>query len=983
MPDILYRFGPFRMEIGERRLLRKDEIVPLPGKLFETLRILVENHNHLVRRSDLMQAVWPDSIVEGCNIDHNVSGLRKALGQLHGRVTYIETVPRQGYRFIAPVQVSRTSPPTTLTPEIPAVSCLVEREQHLLQLRVAFESAASGARQVVLISGESGIGKTTLVRAFADQIAGIHSAHIVRGDCQNLYGEGEPYMPFLEALGRLVRDDDGLYQDVLEKYAPSWLAQLPSLTRAQAPQSLRRAGLGVTAERMLREMADAIEFLTTERTLVLILEDLHWADHSTIDLVARIAQRTEPARLLVLTTYRPSEAKARSHPVYAIAQQLKLRTCCREIPLGYLTVDGFEKYLQARFGGVLSGAVAHRLHARTQGNPLFLTTVINSWIANRTLRNIDSVWSLSVDVEDLSFRVPDDLRQLIEQQVMELEADHQELIEAASAAGFRFCPAAICEALDRPAAEVESCAAAMARDGRFFAAAGAEEWPDGTVCESYQFRHSVYRDAVYERIPPGRRVRLHHQIGCRLEQGHRGNEDEIAAELAMHFREARDATRALRYLQRAAEQSLIRSAHHEAIGHLRSALGMLRRLPELSERARCERDLLALLAPALVITRGFADPEAERAFRRAYELSKQIDGSSVHFPVVFGLAVMLEVRGQYPKAQQLMERHLPEQERCGPYLLEARDLLACSRFHQGFFQDAFEQGEEGAKAYSPDRHSVISAALGEDPGIDCHTWAALSLWFLGYPDRALAQGRLAVSLARDPSRVYSLANAQAQLAILHQFRQEESATLEWAIQTMALAGQQGYTYRRAVGQVLRGWALARLGRLEEGTRALQEGMAGCAAAGAELDRPYHLALLAEAHLLAGRPAEAAAVLDLGLARASATPKFFYLAELYRLRGVAAMQSREEPEVAERWIVLALETAVTQAARSLELRAASTLAGLCTRFRRGDHGRQRLAGVYARFTEGFDTPDLLQAAKQMRSFPSRQDPNEAAITASSG
>ncbi len=967
MPNLIYRFGPFRIDIAERRLTRADELVPLRGKVFETLHVLVENHGRLVRKNVLMQAVWPDSVVEENNLDRNISAIRKALGKPPGGGKYIETIPRQGYRFVVAVRKENTLSAIPVPAAISApVNCLVERDEQLSQLRVAFECATSGTRQVVLITGEAGIGKTTLARTFVDQIAGAPSTHIVRGDCQNHYGEGEPYMPVLEALGRLARDDDGLCLRVLDKHAPSWLAQLPSVARKEQPLSSEPTSLGVTAERMLREMAEAIEFLTAEHTLVLILEDLHWADYSTIDLLARIAQRTEPARLLVLATYRPSDAKARSHPIHATAQQLKLRACCREIQLGFLTVGGFERYLQARFGDALPGDVVQRLHDRTQGNPLFLVTVINSWLANGSIRNMDAAWSLSVDVEDLSFRIPDDLRQFVEQQVLELDARDQEVLEAASVAGSQFCPAAIAQALDRHSSDLEAGAAALAKDGRFFVAAGTDEWPDGTVCESYRFRHSVYREAVYERVPAGRRARLHRLIGSRLEQGYRGHEDAIAAELAMHFREARDAQRALHYLQRAAEHSLIQSAHREAIGHLSSALGMLRRLPELGERARRERDLLALLAPALVITKGFADPEAEQTFRRAYELSTQLDGPSAHFPVVFGLAVMLEIRGQYPKAQKLMELHLPDQSGCDGFPLEARDLLACSRFHQGFFKDSLEHGEKGAEAYSPDRHSVISAALGEDPGIDCHTWAALSLWFLGHPDRALAECRLAVSLANEPSRLYSLANAKSQLATLHQLRQEEAATLDWANQTIALASQQGYPYRCAVGQVLRGWAMARLGEWDEGTRNLQEGMNRCSAVGAEIDRPYHLALLAEAHLLAGRPAEAAAALDLGLECASSTPRFFYIAELYRLRGIAAIRCRQSLDTAEGWLRRAIDVAASQAALSLELRAAMSLADLRRQDGRGDSITGQLAEVFARFSEGFETDDLRRAARHVRS-----------------
>jgi adenylate cyclase len=269
--------------------------------------------------------------------------------------------------------------------------------------------------------------------------------------------------------------------------------------------------------------------------------------------------------------------------------------------------------------------------------------------------------------------------------------------------------------------------------------------------------------------------------------------------------------------------------------------------------------------------------------------------------------------------------------------------------------------------------------LGEDPGIDCHAWAALSLWFLGYPDRALAQARLAVSLAKDPSRSYSLATTQSQLAVLHQLRQEQTATLEWANETIALARQQGYAYRGAVAQVLRGWALARMGQHEEGTRVLQEGMNGCAAMGAELDRPYYLALLAESRLIAGRPAEAAATLEDGLKLAAGTPNFFYTAELCRLRGIAAAQCREPVQIAERWLLRAIDVAASQGALSLELRAALSLAELAPPSAQQDVARARLTEILDRFTEGLDTPDLLQAVK----ISGKRLPSRRSLAAQSG
>jgi DNA-binding winged helix-turn-helix (wHTH) protein len=904
--DLVYRFGPFRLEVAERRLSCGDEVVSLRSKIFDTLRVLVENHHRLVRKRELMNAVWPDQIVAENNLDQNISAIRKLLGERGGGMKFLETIPRHGYRFIAPVEtvVAAVAPASFVAN---GSACLIEREEQLSMLETALAAADAGARQIIFITGEPGIGKTALVRAFAAKIEARRQISVTCGECQDHLGGGEPYLPVLEAFGRLARKDGGGCIDILKRHAPSWLTQLPSAVAVNPAPPM----LGVTAERMLREMAEAMEVLTASRPLVLILEDLHWADYSTIDLVARIAQRTEPARLVVICTYRASELRARAHPLEPMVHQLKVRGCCQEIALTVLTAGGVAEYVQARLGDLLPRELAARLHARTGGNPLFVTAVVNSWIANGSVRRTNADWILAAGSDNLSFRVPDDLRQLLERQFMDLDPVDQEIVEAASVAGMNFYPPALAYALERSSGETENRCAALSARARFLTAAGAEEWPDGTVCQCYQFLHNIHRDVVYDRIPAGKRASLHERIADRLELAYGDRSHEIAAQLAEHFTKARKAARAIHYRKLAAGRSLAGSAHQDAAAHLTAALEMIGRLPAGVERVRCEMEILSLLAPTLVAIRGFADPQAEYAFRRAYDLSAQLNDIGASCPVVFGLAVMLEVRGRYPDAQRLIERHFPEQKRSGTFLLEGRNLLACSRFHQGAFHDALEHGEMGARAWSPDRHSEFGAALAEDPGIDCRTWAALSLWFLGFPDRALAEGRLAVSLADDPSRLYSLASARTQLAMLHQLRQEENATLDGATQAVEIAARQGFPYRRAVALVMRGWALARLGQDAEGVRQLQEGIDGCDAAGAELDRPYHLALLAEAHLLAARPHEAAAALDAALAQASATTGFFYSAELYRLRGVVAAACGDGPEAAEDWASRALAGAREQ------------------------------------------------------------------------
>lgn len=963
----VYEFGPFVLEVGERRLFRNGAPVALTGKAFDTLAFLVQNHGRLVRKQDLYNALWPDAIVEESNLNYNVSIVRKALGEKNTSQQYIETVPRQGYRFVAAVRrreaQSHVVPPSVAasSPPEPELKLVVERQAELDRLRAALDRARTGSRQIVFVTGESGLGKTTLVNAFVHGVRKTNSAWIARGQCLEHRGEAEAYMPVLEALGRLCRQPDGrAVIEVLDRHAPSWLVQMPGLVGPEHMAQLRQRLIGQTRERMLREMVEALETLTAGHALIMVLEDLHWSDQSTLDLLSRIARGQDSARLIIIATYRPSDAKA-SSDLHALAQDLKLRASCESISLGFLSEDGISEYLKARFGSDFGNELSGLLLQRTEGNPLFVTALLNEWLTKGYIKRVGDAWQLTAELSQLTQSTPDSLREFIDQQIYNLPPEQRAVLEAASVAGNQFCPAAIAAALDKPLAEAESTCESMAEAGRFFSRSASIEWPDGTLCEGYQLVHSLYAEVIYERLPAGRRVRLHQQIGLLLEQVYRERTGEIAAELAMHFRNARDARRALKYLILAAEQALGRSAPREAILHLDGALSLLPRLPDLDDRNAMELEIQTMRAPALVATRGYADSEAEAAYRRAYELSK-VARSEMRFPIVFALATMLELRGEYPASQALMEEHLPQQVKSDGFVLEARDLLACSTYHQGAFNAALKHAAEGMEAYYAEHHSPLMGCFGENPGIGCYTWAALASWFLGFPDQALAKARKAVELAEKPDLLYTLANTQAQLAIVHQLRCEVEDALAWAESTIELATRQGFGYRVAIGQALRGWAWARQGMMDEGLAELQSGLNGCRTMGAELDRPYFLGLLAETLLSANDSEVALKALDEATDQVTRSRSFFYEAELLRLRAKCLLSGNGKREQeAESCLRRSLEIARRQQSKSLELRSALDLARLLVS--RGDTAEAvaLVRPVYDWFSEGLDTSDLKSAA----------------------
>jgi tetratricopeptide (TPR) repeat protein len=896
--------------------------------------------------------------------------LRKTLGEPATGQKYVETVPGRGYRFVAEVrEIQRREPGPWHKSHVQATKppfALVQRRNELQRLDQCLERAMSGTRQVVFISGEAGIGKTTLADAFAEHARGGTTLWYGCGQCLDQRGPGEAYMPVLEALSRMCRGAAGEdLIDFLARCAPTWLVQMPWLLSSNRLEGLQRAVLGATRDRMLREMVESVEILTTGKPMVLVLEDLHWADYSTVDLIARLAHRHEQARLLIIGTYRPSDASFREHPVRATIHELQARGLCHELRLHFLDEDGVEEYLSSRFDGEkVPVGLARILHRRTEGNPLFLTKVVEHWLP---------LGLLEKPPEQLSLDVPETLRELVDRQLAVLNPGEQATLEAASVVGREFTAAAVSGAVEQTEEEVEGACDALARQGVFLNPCGRTNWPDGTVSARYMFVHDLYRETLYGRIPPRRRARLHVGIGARLETGYGVQARAMAAELAVHFVEGNDVPRAVLYLRHAAEQALARSAHREAVELLQQALHLVECLPESAERDGHELAVQATFAPALMAIQGWGSPEAQSAYQRAKDLAVQLDDPARHAAVLVGLATVFESRADYRKSQVLLEEFLGKfvDSRPESLLVESHTLLACSLFHQGAFDKSVEHAKHAVKLYQPGGSYPFLAASGADPAIGAEDWAALSLWFLGYPDRALAKAQEV--LRRVENHVFTLALAQNQAAVVHVLRREPVAVAELAGAAIEVAAKNGFPYWVAVGNILHGWASAMQGETGDGIAEIQRGLVGCRATRVEMDRPFYLALLAEAHIRDGQPNEAESTLDEAFAMVHNSRTFFYEAELYRLRGNVLMQAGAESlQDVNTCLQQALEAARRYGTLSLELRAAVSLARLWRNQGKHREARDLLSEVYGRFTEGLSTTELSEARAILQEMGAEQE-----------
>jgi len=335
-------FPPFRLDTAKVCLWRRnagadDEYISLAPKAFAVLKYLVEHAGQVVSQNELLDALWPDTFVQPEVLKTHILGVRSKLGDSAKNPRFIETLPGQGYRFIA--RVSDPPAEAKLTPELPSRK-LVGRNAALAELRNCLERSLQDHRAIVFVTGEAGIGKTALADEFLRRAAvDFRGVRMARGQCVEGFGSKEAYYPMLEALGRLCADSGGdTVVQTLAARAPTWLVQFPALVKREQRETLQREIVGATRERMLREIGEALETIASDRPLLLVLEDLHWADPSTVDLISALARRRAPAKLMLIGTYRPVEVTLAENPLKVVKQDLLVHQLCREIALEPLRV---------------------------------------------------------------------------------------------------------------------------------------------------------------------------------------------------------------------------------------------------------------------------------------------------------------------------------------------------------------------------------------------------------------------------------------------------------------------------------------------------------------------------------------------------------------------------------------------------------------------------------------------------------------------
>lgn len=955
-----WRFGPFEVDLQEQRLWGAGQVVPVTRKALALLASLIARPGKLVTKGELFATVWAGTAVTDSALSRVVRELRVALGDDALSPTYIETAHGLGFRFIA--SVSAIESPTEVLPVgTPLPSHLVGREREMQVLGRALDAASTRLRQVVFVTGDPGIGKTSLVEAFLGRQAAAAGACVARGACIEQYGTGEAYLPILGALEDLARQRGAeALREALTRYAPTWLAQLPWLAHGADPMLLQRTLASASAQRMVREIAQLFEVLALERPLVLWLEDLHWSDPSSLDVLSFLARRPEPSHLLVIGSYRPADAPDEA-PLARLANDLTLRRACTQLPLEPLGADSIASYLRSRFptsSGPEIDELAAFMYRHTDGNPLFTVSVVDDLVRRGDLAEDGDGGVTRRPIAELDAGMPDSLRQLIYGQFDRLDAADGRVVEAAAVAGFEFSSAAVAAALQRDVGDVDECCTRLAEGRRFLQARGAVTWPDGTVAGRFAFTHALHWQAIFERVPQSRRASWQGLIGQREEQAFRDSPMLVASELAMRFEAAGDLPRSIAYLRQAGAAALARCAYAECIQLLRHALDLVNRLPG-ERRSLHELELLLPLGAALMAVRGYASSEVEDTYRRALWLCRQGAETGNLVRAQRGLWNVALVRADLAQAESLSDELLDAAERGvdGGLLFDALAKHGETCLHRGDFTGA-RRSLERALGLPASRHGDRTPR--ELPRVA--GYLAWVLWYTGYPEQALGRAEDAMAFAGEVGSPHSSAFALGFVGWLHAFRGDMARLQAVAQEQRALSIEHDLVYWRVWSDLLQGIVTARSGDARAGAQAMASAVGAFRAMGAEVGVAHFLCAQAEAMLAGGDAAGADAALQASADLIARTGNAYHAAETLRLQGevacgVGGAQSRD---LAVGRFEQALALARRQGARALELRAASSLARLWSDEGQRSRSVNLLGPIHSAIDGGFDTHDLVTA-----------------------
>jgi len=956
----MIEFPPFSIDLRAQLLRRGEHVVPLRPKTWAVLQYLAMRPGALVPKEELVAEVWGNIALSDDALTRTVGELRHALDDDARRPRIVETVHGRGFRFIA--TLPDAVDPTANDIRLPAGSTqpdtapLIGRDAELSTIRAAFRRAAAGTRQLVLITGDAGVGKTGLVNRFIQELRAAHSlVRIGWGQCLEQYGGRESYMPVLEAIERLSRGRGIALVPILRTIAPSWLLQMPSLHQAGEAAALAVIASEATPQRMLREFTGFMEAASADEPIIVVLEDLHWSDCATVDLLSMLAQRAERARMLIIATYRRPDAVASSHPIVPAAAALRQHRLCTPIELHGLSRADIAEYLHVRLASTrVSDEVTALVYEQTNGNPLFMSGLVDQLLCRGWLVQGEE-WTLSGDRDEIARDAPDDLVRVVEAQMRLMEPTQRELLEVAAVAGEVFDAQLLSAGLDHWHDEIESHCDRLCRVYGLLRYQGLREWPDGAVGGRYRFVHAAYQRAIYGRVPTFRQRALHRRLAERLEAGFAGTTRAVAGEIAMHFQRSGDDHAALTHLAESARRAYEQRACEDAIASAELALRLAEKVPPSSELALWELRLRQTYGAALSYTRGYCAESLKENLVRALELAVRLGHTVAQFEMLWALEMVYSGNGNHDAAAESCRQLLDIASNVPA--LRTRAQLAAGRL-------ALWKGDlAGAERFLRTCRLETTGwhnppAFGVEPNCSVSSHESLRLWVTGDAVGARSLQYETIERAERLGHAQTMVQTLTFGAIVNLLceRWVEGGAL--AARALTLARENELPLWTAVVLMFHGLAVAHQGQPQQGLRDMREGLDRLDNLGFCRTVTLAMALQASVHLKLGDYDAGLTAVARGLHLCHRTVEQLFESELWRLKGELLFvragkrfpHSEADRDEALACLGTAFHIATAQGAWALQHRTHRSLS-LMRRSPTGLRGRTRLARVARRRHDG--------------------------------
>jgi class 3 adenylate cyclase len=828
---------------------------------------------------------------------------------------------------------------------------LVGREEELELLLRRWAKAKAGEGQVVLLSGEAGIGKSRLTAALLERLATEPHTRL-RYFCSPQHTDSAfyPIIGQMERAAGLTHDDTPpakldkldllLAPTSTSKQEAALFAEMLSL-----PNDGRYPALDLPPpqrrQRTLEALIAQIEALTRSAPVLMIFEDAHWTDPTSLEAFGRAVDRIRTLRVLLIVTYRPEFEPPWIGRPHVTA----------------LTINRWaERDIDAMIDGVvgnkhLPASVRQDIIERSDGIPLFVEEMTKAVLEAANEGTAERVVAV---IPSPSVAVPASLHASLMARLDRL-GPAKELAQIGAAIGREFSHGLMAAVAGKPEAEVQPALDRLVAAGLLFRQGSP---PHAT----YLFKHALVQDAAYGTLLRGPRQELHARIAAATETGMPERVEREPELLAYHYAEAGQPDTAAGYWLAAGRLAARRSANSEAVAHLRRGIAAVRGLPETVERNRLELALQLALGPALVSSRGFGDAEASTGYQRAAELARRLGDDRDRFAATWGLWITIRAKSASDHMRlrlQYLGEMVEAAERTGDaeLLLQAHHSSWSTRIWNGEFASASEHVRSGLALYDPERHRHHALMYGgHDPGVCGNGQGAVALWALGWPDRAVQSARESIVLGETLDHLPSLLHSLWFATSVYFLRRQAADVLACSARLLALGSEHGLKLYEAIGGVFHGWALIQQLDAQAGLAELRAAVATYATT-AHVNLDLYRAILAEAELRAGNFEEGTAVLIQG----ERSTDEWWRAGYLRLRGDLLLRGpNDDRGAAERLYRQAISVAAGQQAKSLELRAATSLAMLLGEQGRRSEGYAVLAPVYGWFTEGFGTLDLKEA-----------------------